>query len=575
LTFDQSRWRLLRPPTITGDGCEVAEGTFAGEILVTVPPGRDCAIDFALERLSATLVVEQRYIGAFGEPPEFGATVDGAPHTASWEPTGSPLDRWQTTVPVVPAGSLIKVGASAPAGWAIAAAAVGSCDALAGAPGPLRLEDAPPAVVALPGDQISFCFVNKAVGGLALSAVAPAGTSKTAWRFTSSIPGLAGFSLDTAPGDESAAHSRTFSLLPSGDYTISLAGGRPACLPGAMASDFQTSVAIAGGPAAVVGGGPVPITIPKGQIIAMAFTNTPCAEVLPPGLLEITLIEDRDGDGAFDPGEPLLAGWPVAITGPDGDRSILSDGAGPSRYSVTAGGQYLTRVEPLPGWKASGPASLPVAAGLGEVRQLVFFLQPRVAVRVMVRQLTPEHPEGIPAGGWLVTLSGCGLQLNQHTGDDGAAVFPDVPAAHSCAYTASLESRPGWVLPAASAASAPVLPGETAAITFLALPPGPCLECVPPLPEDPGEAVGEAPPVVLAPGATLLAWSGDARAIEDAIENAGVVAAVYHWDAASGAWRRYLPGLPLLSDLLAFEPGASYWVVIIGRAPGPGVEGAN
>jgi hypothetical protein len=72
-----------------------------------------------------------------------------------------------------------------------------------------------------------------------------------------------------------------------------------------------------------------------------------------------------------------------------------------------------------------------------------------------------------------------------------------------------------------------------------------------------------------------VAWPGGPAPVEEVFGDAGGVAAVYLWDEATGAWRKYFPGLPgYLNDLEVLEPGAAYWVIARRpsniRVPGPG-----
>lgn len=71
----------------------------------------------------------------------------------------------------------------------------------------------------------------------------------------------------------------------------------------------------------------------------------------------------------------------------------------------------------------------------------------------------------------------------------------------------------------------------------------------------------------LQPGANLLTWPGEAMPVAEALKGTPGVAAVYTWDATTGQWLRYIPGLPtFVNNLLTMEQGRAYWFVAKGAA---------
>ncbi|KAA0240787.1 MAG: hypothetical protein DYG91_10035 [Chloroflexi bacterium CFX7] len=66
----------------------------------------------------------------------------------------------------------------------------------------------------------------------------------------------------------------------------------------------------------------------------------------------------------------------------------------------------------------------------------------------------------------------------------------------------------------------------------------------------------------LQPGANLLTWPGSNAPVSEALKGTSGVSAVYTWDAASGQWLRYIPGLPaFVNNLRTMEQGRAYWFV--------------
>jgi hypothetical protein len=565
--FDESLWRVIAGPAASGSGCELSPGDAAGEWQLNAPPGGDCLIAITLERLVATIVVNQRAIGAPAPPLTPDVDVDGKPLPIVWTGDGPGNTRWEAVVPVLPGGSVVEISAVLPTGWANASAAPGACD---GAPSPAPALDPGPAAVLVatqPGDAVHLCLVNVAVGALQVNVtgygLAP---SPRMWRLISTVPGLPDLVIEAVeePGaSRHAGSSPLISPVPVGDYVIHLEGGQPACLPGAMAGDYETSAAVGAGAPGVVGGAPLPFTVSQAETVSIAFTETPCAAVLPPGAIELRVIHDVDGDGVLDPAEAPIPDWPLHVTGPGATSTVSTGTAGVLRYPVPAGGAYAVSPELPHGWRSTGPAVEEVTVGLGQEVQLVFLVQPVVSIHVSVSEVTVDHTAGRPGASWRVTLDGCGLRQFLETGPTGEVRFDDLPPAPACAYSLTVDQRDGWVLPHASATAAPRAPGEVAAFAFVAFSSAPATVVEVPALVSPVPEETTAPAATLLPGAALLDWSGGRVVVELAFAGAGDVAAVYHWDPQSGGWLRYLPGLPpALSDLHTLEPGRVYWVVV-------------
>lgn len=83
----------------------------------------------------------------------------------------------------------------------------------------------------------------------------------------------------------------------------------------------------------------------------------------------------------------------------------------------------------------------------------------------------------------------------------------------------------------------------------------------------PTRGSGGVPTLPLSPGANLVAWPGGNVSPAQVFGPDSNVAVVYEWDAATGTWKRYLPGMPgYLNTLTQLRPGSAYWVIARGQA---------
>lgn len=70
------------------------------------------------------------------------------------------------------------------------------------------------------------------------------------------------------------------------------------------------------------------------------------------------------------------------------------------------------------------------------------------------------------------------------------------------------------------------------------------------------------PSLPLSPGANLVAWPGDSVSPAQAFSGNTSIKVVYEWNAATGEWSRYFPGLPAyLNNLVRLNRGGAYWVI--------------
>ena len=458
-------------------------------------PGASCTATFTNERLVATVVVEKLYVGSEGDVPAVAIEVDSSPLDGGWVESGSPTDRWQRLVPVASAGSSIAVTESLPAGWANAGAFLGSCEgASAGSPAVGTTATVLTTGVQ-PGETVTICFVNVAVGTVQLLKLdtAQTGESQT-WNFISDAPGVSS-TLTTADDPNTAQAQRTIQVIPAGHYTISELQGRSDCAPGAISSDFQTEAAArVGAPPAdqdvqPVGAGSLTFSVEKGQTTYIRFDNRGCGTVLGTGLIVVWKFSDHDGDGVRDSAEPPVAGWHFTIEGPDGNFAVSTDSEGKHVFTVAKGGAYTITEELPEGWHGIGsvqggiltPGTVAVVqAGLGQHREVSFFNQPRVNIEVSKTEFSNAVPTGEPGDGWEFTLTGCGIEAREGTtGPDGVLLYADLPPAVGCSYTVTETPVEGWAAVALSRSASPDEPGETVTLGFRNIRLETCEACAP------------------------------------------------------------------------------------------------
>ncbi len=78
----------------------------------------------------------------------------------------------------------------------------------------------------------------------------------------------------------------------------------------------------------------------------------------------------------------------------------------------------------------------------------------------------------------------------------------------------------------------------------------------------PSATAGGAPSLPLSPGANLVAWPGEDMSPAQAFGGTTSIRVVYEWNATSGEWNRYFPGLPAyLNNLSRIHKGGAYWVI--------------
>lgn len=589
IRFDADRWRLSGTPMLAGEECGwgTPPATGAADVLVNLSAGGNCTVTFALERLVANVTVHQLYLGAPGDPPAISVAIDDVPDAGPWAESGSPVDTWHKAVGIATGGSTVTVTAAVPTGWAPVLALPGDCSLFNGVADPSADESVSVTVSGVqPGDEVHVCSVSVAVGSLMLVVNETHPTDGPEhWTFATSAPEIGNPGLTTPPntGPETlqAAAVRAFARIPVGSYAIRQVGGRMACVAGATATDFQTMGAAKQDalPAdaeinIVIGDAELPFVIEKGRTTYVRFDNAGCGTVLETGVIAVEVVNDLDGDGARDPGEPGIAGWPVEVSSPDGVSGLFTDSTGTVQFPVVTGGTHHVLQGGKHGWRATSPVQIVIAAGLGETTSVSFLQQPRVAITAAMTEISLGYPAGAPGEGWVFALEGCGEARSAATGNSGSVTFHDLPPAAGCEYTVSVSVRTGWSTIVSSKVTAPAGAGETATLSFAAVKIEVCLDCTPPAGTGTsGEASPTLAVVQVVAGSNLVTWPGGPVPVQQVFGESAGVRAVYLWDSETGAWLKYFPGLPAyLTDLVTLAPGTAYWVISAGAftIPVPG-----
>ena len=108
-------------------------------------------------------------------------------------------------------------------------------------------------------------------------------------------------------------------------------------------------------------------------------------------------------------------------------------------------------------------------------------------------------------------------------------------------------------------ATATPKPSSTAAATATAT----ATQTATPTPAPSGTATPPVPSLPIVPGANLLSWPGGDMPVSVAVANQhGALRAVYTWDASTGSWLRYIPGVPeYVNTLINLHRGTAYWFI--------------
>ncbi|WP_343395287.1 hypothetical protein [Candidatus Amarobacter glycogenicus] len=182
--------------------------------------------------------------------------------------------------------------------------------------------------------------------------------------------------------------------------------------------------------------------------VTFTFLNTECGIVASTGTLIIQKVEDLDGDHAQDPGEPMLANWPMTVSGPqfpagqvfttDASGQIILPGVLTGVYTVTEGAKagYLPVgivVDDDGPVFTPGPISF-VSLAYSDVDTITFYNRPLGSIVVSKTAVTSRNggPNIVSTDdddGWTITVSSaaCGINRQAVTDSAGKAVFTGLP----------------------------------------------------------------------------------------------------------------------------------------------------
>lgn len=162
---------------------------------------------------------------------------------------------------------------------------------------------------------------------------------------------------------------------------------------------------------------------------------------LPSPMLHVRKVNDRDGNGVIDPGEPEVTGWPIDITDPTG---VTNSYATPVDVVADPPGDYIVDEGNPPGWEHTcttvdgvytDPKRDPVTVPMGTSDRTVIFCNFNPG-QITACKFYDYDGDGRQAGalevgisGWPMTLTGHTFEsvnvgpVTQLTGADGCTTF--------------------------------------------------------------------------------------------------------------------------------------------------------
>jgi hypothetical protein len=207
-------------------------------------------------------------------------------------------------------------------------------------------------------------------------------------------------------------------------------------------------------------GGTVPtktVTITAGQTTNVSFGNRIPPPPQPMGQICIAKYDDVDGDGSFVSGEPMLAGWQFAITGPSGPFTLVTGPNGNvcTPVNLTLGNYVVTETMQA-GWSSTSPGgALPhrnvtVAAGVNPASQMfgnVHAAPNQICVEKYQDLNKNRHFDSgePPLSGWTFTITNASgnVVASGTTGADGRyCTFSNLSPG---SYTVTETPQAGWV----------------------------------------------------------------------------------------------------------------------------------
>lgn len=186
----------------------------------------------------------------------------------------------------------------------------------------------------------------------------------------------------------------------------------------------------------------------------------------PDGEVCIRKYHDLNGNGAHDPGEPLIAGWAFDITAA-GTTTRVTTGANGSVCEALPSGTYGVTEIPKRGWTATTPATQQVAVTSGSASTVSFGnREQRIANRLCVFKFDDLNANGVrdagepPLPGWSFDVFASGATLTTDAG--GSACTELAPGTTGVRE----QMQPGWTPTTALLRSTTITAGATTTELF-------------------------------------------------------------------------------------------------------------
>jgi uncharacterized repeat protein (TIGR01451 family) len=135
--------------------------------------------------------------------------------------------------------------------------------------------------------------------------------------------------------------------------------------------------------------------IVDGVAVSSGFEDSVTLEIMTASFIAVTVFDDADHDGAYDPGEVGISGVTVRVTDPAGDIGAVTGAGGSYIFEVDAGtGREVIEINPS-GMFSLSADTVSVGPGAAGDTTLVFFAD------VMGPMIAPNGNLNAPAGGFV------------------------------------------------------------------------------------------------------------------------------------------------------------------------------
>lgn len=189
------------------------------------------------------------------------------------------------------------------------------------------------------------------------------------------------------------------------------------------------------------------------------YTYTPPTPPTPQGTLNITKYNDRDLDGARDPGEPGLSGWTFEIRSGGFTFTTITTGSDGTAALTLGAGTYTVAEVPQLGWTSVDPGgtapSKTVTVALGQATSVIFgnaqvvILPPTSQTQIIVFKYADGNANGKRDDGegglagltFLIRDASGATVATAETNDLGFATITNLPLG---GYTVVEQPRTGW-----------------------------------------------------------------------------------------------------------------------------------